>query len=110
MSMNYELARQLKDAGYPQDERLSANGVFWDSETNTTVCFPTLRELIYACNDKFFELASPVALKGALWGASMALENSYIPSDLSTGATPEEAVAKLWLRINEKYETTIQNG
>lgn len=81
--MNYELAKKLKDAGFPQD----GIGQFIDVK----LASPTLSELIEACGDKFRGLS-----KRANWRAQdvMGIEEF--------GDTPEEAVANLYLALNNK--------
>ncbi len=103
--MIHELAKQLRDAGFP-------NAKFEGSWT------PTLSELIEACGeDKFLALELTCPSKG-LWHAStkthecdcrrckrMLAENpEYLAVnwEIADGKTPEEAVAKLWLAINKK--------
>ena len=56
-SMNYELAKELKDAGFPQDysQGVLAHFVFEaDDITSDSAYEPTLSELIEACGDRFF--------------------------------------------------------
>lgn len=107
--MDYELAKQLKDAGFPQNKYgsydcqhnvnqahtmlSSANGV-GDCEF---VQLPTLEELIEACGDKFGFLSK---IQG---------ENTFIAAIPGGTAqfvdktnSPSEAVAKLWLELNKK--------
>lgn len=80
--MNYELAKELKDAGFPMplplpDERLrDAFG-----EDGQIYAFPTLEELIEACGE------------GEVVEA--------IKDGRLTRLTPE-AVARLWLALNKK--------
>ena len=85
--LNYELTKKLKDAGFPFE--------FWESKLgDDTYTSPTLSELIEACGDRFGCLAK----KEDGWYACP------FPHDkLSDGIdkTPEEAVANLWLELNE---------
>ena len=81
--MTYELAKQLKDAGFPQDYNPQPAG--WggaDDDTHN----PTLEELILACADDFVILVRD------------RLGNWYAESEI--GSTPTEAVAKLWLALH----------
>jgi len=106
--MNYELAKQLKDAGFEMSEDCQCdNGE------------PTLSELIDACGDGFGELCkvekgryvNPKNLKELLnieWEAYPTAEEFNKHSDcevgccgMELGKTPEEAVAKLWLELNK---------
>lgn len=100
--MNYELVKQLKDAGFPQDwsrfedhdpELLIKN---WDMYSKGYS--PTLSELIEACGDEFKGILRNVVpgIIGERWIVSNMDENLF-----TTSSTPEEAVAKLWLVINK---------
>ena len=110
--MNYKLAKQLKDAGFPQEttryylEDEFENGEIGFSKgewNNARIAYPTLSELTEACRDKFRNL-SYTEVKGGerLWFAS----GEYIKDEeyYQTAGynTPEEAVAKLWLELNKK--------
>ncbi len=84
--MNYELAKQLKDAGFPQDE-CCVHG----KSGHDHVFEPSLSELIEACGDEFH----------GLWRVM----DEWFAKDARgleiKGSTPEEAVAKLWLALNK---------
>lgn len=108
--MNYETARKLKEAGFPQE----GHDWFCD-EGNVFVCegewaertyykkdcvAPTLGELIEKCGDKFFDLRR----YGEDWAAisNLTFEGLFDP-DISfyrSGSTPEEAVANLYLALH----------
>ena len=107
--MNYKLAEQLKEAGFPQDTRHFFGFIEahkdWEldnGDMSDSVACPTLSELIEACNkvgNRFFCLDF---LKGT-WGARKYFKhphcnNHYISM---SGKSPEEAVAKLWLKLNK---------
>lgn len=79
--MNYELAKKLKDVGFRVPVGASS---LWQ---------PSLSELIEACGEKFSNLRNDEGR----WIAT-ASGVSYG----QTGSTPEEAVANLWLALNEK--------
>ncbi|MHA1400065.1 MAG: hypothetical protein ACTSQE_06935 [Candidatus Heimdallarchaeaceae archaeon] len=83
--MNYKLAKQLKEAGFPQDKWYPQDS-FEDAKN------PTLSELIEACGEGFFELRKD----SERWSCGGRVEgiNFY-------GKTPEESVAKLWLKLNK---------
>lgn len=103
--MNYELAKELKEAGFPTKHYVgsrfylneSPNLVvseapmggeyhFRDNETY----IPTLSELIEACAERFVGL-----INRHDWLA--------ISDDgHENGSTPEEAVARLWLALHAK--------
>lgn len=94
--MNYELAKQLKEAGFPQVGYPIKKGEFicvtpWT--VNEFYC-PTLSELIEACGNKNFRLLADHKGK---WSAY-----SYIDAIGAEGDTAEEAVALLWLKLNKK--------
>lgn len=125
--MNYNLAKSLKDAGFPQIQfdplYPTKKGVYlWKDngdrirELNVqkgevtevglenTVYEPTLSELINACGD-LFVLHSPKSLDvneeyyvhGDIWTAYSQRKETDTKAE---GLTPEEAVTKLWLTIN----------
>lgn len=91
--MNYELAKKLKDAGFPQKyEEKNDNGALPYT--------PTLSELIEACGYEFGGLIQyHKEHKTDYWEAY-----SYQGMESKTvrGDTPEEAVANLWLELNKK--------
>lgn len=107
--ISHELAQQLKDAGFPQDipEWRSGPDIGLVDDTQkpnmtadeieaTFVYDPTLSELIDACGEHFFALSAPIERKGyENWVASGGTK-------MQKGPTPEEAVAKLYLALNEK--------
>jgi len=90
--MNYKLAKQLKEAGFGN----FADNVI-DGKTGrkfTDIWMPTLSKLIEACGDEFTSL-----------GRGYIRNNPYFEAesyDLSgKGKTPEEAVAKLYIKLNK---------
>ncbi len=102
--MNYELAKKLRDAGFPvkKGTKFSWTGketIFFDGETNDDhqrIYFeaPALSELIEACGDGFRWIQ-----KCAGWWEACANENNI---ENTQGSTPEEAIANLWLELNKK--------
>jgi hypothetical protein len=109
--MNYELAKELYDAGFHQGGKGT-----WILPTNSIVArradrvyVPTLSELIEACPHTLhgrgvFALTSANA--GELWEADYI---SFYPPKITVdkeyhgqGPTPEEAVALLWLALNKQ--------
>ena len=113
--ITYELAKELKDAGFPQyynslsrwyhteGSHILDSGIPWlgheditqEEIREWTVKIPTLAELIAGCGNDFGVLDH---LRDGSWGA-------YIPNDIGTnglGSTPEEAVARLWLALHSK--------
>ena len=97
--MTYETAKKLKDAGYKMDYNLDG---FSEYNKRTAYIYISLSQLIEACGDKFVNLerdhidpkkhASFVA-----WGKIGENVESY-----GYSITPEEAVADLWLALNDK--------
>lgn len=91
--MNYELAKELKNAGfgnYKED--------IIDAETGkkfTDIYHPTLSELIEACGDEFYGITVDSQRKWHAW-------RSPSQDGIDSYSTPEEAVARLWLAINKK--------
>lgn len=94
--MNYETAKALKDAGFPMPDTSWDNfdqeilKTEWDMY-RSKFC-PTLEELIEACGERFGSLNN--WLDG--WGAF------GIKKAFGEGATPTEAVARLWLALHTK--------
>lgn len=97
--MTYELAKQLKDAGFPHDwsdfedhdpELLQADwGMYGPGY------MPTLEELIEACGDGLSELVREPQSDGRIsWWC-----RSKYPHEYQNHSTPAEAVAKLWLAL-----------
>jgi len=91
--MNYELAKKLKDAGFPQviDFR---SGQFY--EEGEDVANPSLSELIEAC-DKLNGFGQLGRANGGwnVWQLGVRYPKAF-------SETPEEAVASLWLELNKK--------
>lgn len=96
--MKPELAKQLKDAGFPQKEDCGHCEYTWLNEN----WVPTLSELIEVCvemdHEKTFNLEN--IKDNALWWAEMRHFGIIIAQ--TKGSDPEEAVAKLWLALNKK--------
>ncbi len=106
--MDYELCKKLKDAGFPkemQESQLTDGEVYFRLP-------PTLSELIEACGDGFKELLSvdilddkqfiEAKIRGR-WKASMYQRDETIwKNTMFEGSTPEEAVANLWLALQDK--------
>ncbi len=103
--ITYELAKQLKEAGFPQEGKglfLSKVTIYGSKPSivnNPELAYaPTLPELIEACGDMFGALI--LSKKG--WIALNNEENYLIEYQNRATKTPEEAIAKLWLKLNEK--------
>ena len=102
--MTYELAKQLKDAGYefvkidPSREIITGKKQVYTGFAFEGKEFyePTLSELIEACGKQFF---------GLYCGANHWIAEEFVTGIQprhTQGKTPEEAVAKLWMELNKK--------
>ena len=112
--MTYELAKQLKDAGFPQ----KGKGAWeWVERVGVDVTgpfyFPTLPELIEACpktrQEKGEEYPGYLSLSATDNGWKAGYDrfypyegNMFDMDTESLGSTPKEAVANLWLALNGK--------
>ena len=94
--MDYKLAKQLKDAGFPQNS--AGAFIFKDNiPKKEPVLVPILSKLIEACGDRFFRLVNFNGDSDATWQSEAHNFEGH-----GQGKTPEEAVAKLWLKLNKK--------
>jgi len=109
--MEYELAKQLKDAGFPQKyirgQTMYDPSVEPDKDgiiPNDTeeVFIPTLSELIDACGDKFGSLVRQEPHPAYYKFGFTAYPSQWQLIDEGIGKTPEEAVANLWLALNKE--------
>ena len=112
--MNYQRAKELKEARFPQDNPRFIRGHYTSNADRTygaeRVYFPTLEELIEACGEEFmltnecgkWEAWSNVGgrLRGVRMGEGGAVHEIE-------GDTHTEAVAKLWLALNKKAPPTV---
>jgi hypothetical protein len=113
--ISYEFAKRLKDAGFPQDPtvKIDDNCTCDFHQSSESVTVPTLSELIAACGGKismfWCEYAGVyVAIERGLGGEEWI--PGYLDEDrgensfpmVRTGKSYEEAVARLWLALNEK--------
>lgn len=111
--MDYQLAKELKEAGFPQKFKCGSWYYSHDGEVmgyitrvlgnmddvhedDGDIVKPTLSELIDACGDEFIALSK----LGDLWWC--ATDGSPVRMMGIKGQTPEEAVARLWLALNQK--------
>jgi hypothetical protein len=122
--MNHELAKDLKEAGFPQ---AGDGATYVDLGSKDSFYVPTLEELLEACVElvkpkeptpselHFFELYPNmnIATSGGSreigdsneWGAGWSRGTSFDQiraRDNYFGKTPNEAVARLWLALNTK--------
>ena len=95
--MKYELAKRLKDAGFPMDYELD-NFTEFDKQGGWINI--DLSELIEACGDEFDSLEK----RGNVYFAFGSLKDKAmmkIDPYRGGGMTLEEAVAELWLALNK---------
>jgi hypothetical protein len=114
--ISYELAKQLKDAGWKFQLQKHWNVVeipmLWGNVLIDGEVYiqPTFSELIGACGDRFYALRKDIYRDGNKFmamstGVTEYTDNrgSYKSYNLfGYGKTPEEAVARLWLELNKK--------
>lgn len=112
--MTYELAKQLKEAGFQCGHTMDMDSGTWcthcpydRAQANSgfeDMCFPTLSELIAACGDRFSSMDAMHYLgKISTWRVREEKQYHGGRDNLLTiGETPEEAVANLWLLLNKK--------
>lgn len=119
--ISYELAKRLKDAGFPQGDRLfyfhdkafhSIEVLPKDWKEMEQVAAPTLSELIEACGEDFYSLR--YGLVNGMGEKNQWVVHSHSREAIKTslldagglegfwGSIPEETVANLWLALNEK--------
>lgn len=108
--MNYELAKKLKDAGFPESEEDNKyiepdNTIVSPGSgpcTEKAIYVPSLSELIEACGYEFRMLLLHTTYNKKLKKPWEAVPNKKIRPEVkgAKGSTPEEAVANLWLYIN----------
>jgi hypothetical protein len=100
--MNYELAKQLKEAGFPQKGRGEVQHCL-DDEEEEIVYHATLEEFIEAV-PKYIGKATFVlgsANQGKEWVACYFDFATNRGSEFNeSGSTPVEAVARLWLALH----------
>ena len=126
--MNYELAKKLKDAGWPQsiegmkcvwgidpDGKIAGvNGEKGAMMSDGFLRLPNLSELIEACGNGIFNLLRQSQFHqqetGFKWKATFADVSKMEGLSVSEaerimvdglGSTPEEAVVNLWLLLNK---------
>ena len=92
--MEYKLAKQLKDAGFPQKAK-SEYPLYMCEDDKEPLQIPTLSELIEACGDRFTSLQ----LEDGTWYTD-GITGDILDHE-KKGETPEEAVAKLYIKLNK---------
>jgi len=107
--MNYSLAKKLEKAGFPQ-HKPEPSGVCHECFNKGEVCEPTLEELIDSCetDDRNIHLIEShtgaiANKKNRYWNAMLIpARGNKVVDKQGIGETPSEAVAMLWLKLNEK--------
>jgi hypothetical protein len=92
--MPYELAKELKDAGFPQDKCSSL--IYQSNLEHATpaIGLPILEELIAACRPDFDYLKDI-----GVGYQACSVNNCFVSGE---GKTPAIAMAHLWLALNKK--------
>ena len=99
MTLPYELCKKLKDSGFPQKDHgnqfdyIDASGNRGNLDADESYYCPTLNELIEACGEEFTSL---FRVNAERWEADHEQSET-----IHGGKTPSEAVAKLYLALNE---------
>jgi len=104
--MDYKLALKLKEVGFPQDEKeltcscgITCCEIHDDYEK---AYIPTLSELIEACGDEFRALRLDSSMKtenNEQWACDRVEHGVF---ETFIGKTPEESVARLYIKLNKK--------
>ena len=98
--MNYDLGKQLRDAGFPQGGKgawaFPPDAVL--ARTNDRVYLPTLSDLIEACGNVFHALRRSAHGR---WQAFSATDREGV-MEIGVGDTPDDAVARVWLTLRTK--------
>lgn len=97
--MQYELAKKLKEAGFPQGHNGADIVTTDDGEmigTNEISKMPHLEELIEACGEDFESLIK----QSDNWVATQFQAMGGRTIKMGKGETPIEAVANLWLELH----------
>jgi len=99
--IDYTLAKELKEAGFPSDWEGFCGHCGYSGGANS----PTLSELIEACGEEGFRLTQMargwLAEKGEVYFSGN-MVHRFEHAEYKHGDTPEEAVARLWLALNKK--------
>lgn len=111
--ITYELAKQLKEAGFPQpdlfNKEMDGKNKKWYALEHSgagRVYIPTLEELIDACGDNIFRIEKLESGRGkGKWGVLAKM--TLIEKDMSLGrifyeSDLETAVAKFWLNLKTR--------
>lgn len=114
--MNYELAKKLKEAGFPQNFRsktviLSNGKIEQILPDKYKIYLPSLSELIEACGKDLTAIQrEDIEYEPYKKWCAVKEWVQYYPPEVNTGGygdSPEEAVANLWLALNPLTTTKI---
>ncbi len=104
--ITYELAKELRDAGFPQETEFSITGngekrpnIYIRPSFESDIACPTLSELIEACGKDFWMLEKRNLLEGTWWAGGYASGGVGVKIVGKYASTPEEVVARLWLAL-----------
>jgi len=108
--MNYELARELKESGFPfhgiaEGKEAWDGKVYIEEGTLLAYALPTLEELIEACTNTMEEKCIyrlEYDWFERSWEANAGTADEHYKS---YGKTPTEAVARLWLALKANIPT-----
>lgn len=92
--LSYSLAKELKEAGFRQSERARAQ----QEAGYEYVSIPNLAALIEACGGNFGALGR----EPDCWVACEYVSDDGEWKNAVEGETPEDAVARLWLLLNQR--------
>ena len=100
--MDCSLAKELKDAGFPQNGKsCDTHSDINDRTLIERVVHPSLSELIEACPKQMGTATSGSANQGQAWVACYFDFRANRGAELhEIGQTPDEAVARLWLALH----------
>jgi len=115
--MDYELAKELKDAGFPQRDASYywTDGTLPSSYRHAAVldeskyveapsyAAPTLSELVKACGENFRSLDLTL-LPSSVWHCTGVNASATHVHWTFHGTTPEAAVARLWMGLKSPTE------
>lgn len=103
--MTYELAKELKDAGFPEQTRIAAEmnlRRYYPMTPPEAPSFPLLQELIEETkNIATLDTGIIWDCEDEEWVAFHGLKDGHW-IEIGAGNTPEEAVARLWLALNTR--------
>lgn len=103
MSLSYETALKLKEAGFPLKEvpdPILGGPFYKDDGEDRIYHYPTLSELIQECGDEFTGLYETPMFKDSNGDLKKWTAHSRQHTSMGIGDTPEEAVANLYIALH----------